>query len=869
MSQSEVLNVSDSQTITSARDTAARAQATVTSGAPPDANRIDVGKLAVLCVQLIALALVIRYFQLETQAFYELSVLAYAGFVVHYFLPLPYRLPFFAVLSLTGIGLVLGVRNALVVFSVGLGLIGICHLPVRLPWRLGLLLTMGGLLALWRGMWPEVLGSAALWPVLGSMFMFRLIVYAYDRHYDAAPATWPSTLSYFFMLPNVCFPLFPVVDYRTFRRNYYNSERHEIYQRGLRWIGRGLIQLVLYRFVYYYLSMGPTEVTDAGDLGRYVVSGFLLYLRISGHFHVIVGMLLLFGFNLPETHHRYFLASSFNDFWRRINIYWKDFMMKVFYYPMFFRLRKFGTMRALAASTVFVFFATWSLHAYQWFWLRGSYQFSWNDVLFWSILGSLVVANALYEARFGRRRSLGGRPWSWGEQARLVLKTMATFAVICVLWSLWTSESLSAWLSVWEAAGLVSVSDKRLIPAALLGIAGFAGIVIASARLDAARAAGYVPSFRRVAAANLAALAAVALVGTPELYALLLPTRAAEMSVEVIGSLREVRLSGHDADMVERGYYEQLLNVQNFNSRLWEVYASWPLNWSRLEDTGALRLTGDILGQELVPNKTIHFRDATLTTNRWGMRDRDYTQQKPAGVRRIALVGSSHVMGYGVDDDQTFDAVLEGLLRSEGLPRTRGPFEVLNFAVDGYDPLQELVITERRVLNFGPDVVAYFAHAGAMNRVAVEIAEVVRQGVAIPYPALAEIVAKAGVDRNTTRPDAERRLRPFGYEILTWVYGRYVEQSRGRGAVPVWLYLPEAGAKVSADHLAELTRRAREAGFLTLSLADCYDGHDPEAIWFGAWDHHPNAQGHRLVAEKLLRLIREHETSMFSELPPG
>ena len=32
------------------------------------------------------------------------------------------------------------------------------------------------------------------------------------------------TLSYFFMLPNACFPLFPVIDYKTFRRNYYDED---------------------------------------------------------------------------------------------------------------------------------------------------------------------------------------------------------------------------------------------------------------------------------------------------------------------------------------------------------------------------------------------------------------------------------------------------------------------------------------------------------------------------------------------------------------------------------------------------------------------------------------------------------------------
>ena len=66
-------------------------------------------------------------------------------------------------------------------------------------------------------------------------------------------------------------------------------------------------------------------------------------------------MLHLFGFNLPETHHLYFLASSFTDFWRRINIYWKDFMMKVFYYPVVLRAAQARRDRGAVIATALVF----------------------------------------------------------------------------------------------------------------------------------------------------------------------------------------------------------------------------------------------------------------------------------------------------------------------------------------------------------------------------------------------------------------------------------------------------------------------------------------------------------------------------------
>ena len=46
-------------------------------------------------------------------------------------------------------------------------------------------------------------------------------------------------------------------------------------------------------------------------------------------------------------------------------------MLKIFFYPLYFRLKRLGPERALVISTLVVFFATWVLHAYQWFWLRG------------------------------------------------------------------------------------------------------------------------------------------------------------------------------------------------------------------------------------------------------------------------------------------------------------------------------------------------------------------------------------------------------------------------------------------------------------------------------------------------------------------
>ena len=228
------------------------------------------------------LFLIVDRFELEGESFRRLMLLTIGGFAVHYFLPLGQRLRFFVLLSLAGIVVVLGPRPAAWLVTIGLGLIGVCHLPIAMKARVAILCVVGAALGVLRYGIGDVPWSSAIWPVLGSMFVLRMIVYLYDRSHETAPPRLSQTLGYFFLLPNVCFPLFPVVDFKKFCRHYYDEERHTIYQVGVEWIWRGLLQLLLYRLVYYHLTIDPVAVANLGRLLVYMLSTYLLYVRMSG-----------------------------------------------------------------------------------------------------------------------------------------------------------------------------------------------------------------------------------------------------------------------------------------------------------------------------------------------------------------------------------------------------------------------------------------------------------------------------------------------------------------------------------------------------------------------------------------------------------
>src|SRR5207237_7181201 len=129
-----------------------------TANAPPCGKSVrqhiaKVAEFLVVVAQFGLVVLLVQYWQLESQLLARLMWLAFVGFVIHHLLPLRFRLPFFAMLSLlaviTGVGYLgpnvfaawlTGWRAlneflyhlvpCLALVGLGLSLIGLCHMPI-------------------------------------------------------------------------------------------------------------------------------------------------------------------------------------------------------------------------------------------------------------------------------------------------------------------------------------------------------------------------------------------------------------------------------------------------------------------------------------------------------------------------------------------------------------------------------------------------------------------------------------------------------------------------------------------------------------------------------------------------------------------
>ncbi len=97
-------------------------------------------------------------------------------------------------------------------------------------------------------------------------------------------------------------------------------------------------------------------------------------------------------------------------------------------------------------------------------------------------------------------------------------------------------------------------------------------------------------------------------------------------------------------------------------------------------------------------------------TNNLGLRrDADTATAKPAGTRRVVVLGDSHTDGY-VDNAESFATVLEARLRERLGPSD--VVEVLNAGVVGYSPAQEYLWYAVRGVALAPDVVVLVLYAG-------------------------------------------------------------------------------------------------------------------------------------------------------------
>jgi len=270
------------------------------------------------------------------------------------------------------------------------------------------------------------------------------------------------------------------------------------------------------------------------------------------------------------------------------------------------------------------------------------------------------------------------------------------------------------------------------------------------------------------------------------------------------------------------------------------------------------------------PNVTGIYNGAVFHTNSAAFRGREYSTVKPPGVFRIVVAGDSVTMGSGVADDEAYPALLEQALNARGDRH----YEVLNLGLIALNISQVLARVVLIGQRFHPDLIVYGCtindiggrnyrrSMGPTSRIMQErrytrFAASPSYALRLAWPHLISLIDLLHPQPGTYLFEVRDNYfnNPQAWNQFTAGLDSFARYGRSVH-VPVVVFIHTWLEYLNAFHgyrdvYAKIAQAAEERGMPAIQSFPALRGHDEESLWVSKLDAHPNAAGHRLLAQAL------------------
>jgi lysophospholipase L1-like esterase len=249
-----------------------------------------------------------------------------------------------------------------------------------------------------------------------------------------------------------------------------------------------------------------------------------------------------------------------------------------------------------------------------------------------------------------------------------------------------------------------------------------------------------------------------------------------------------------------------------------------------------------------------HYGDVLVTYNERGLRDRPIVPKGKNEYRVLAL-GDSVTFGWGVDQEKTFAARLESLLQG----RLHRPVRVINSGVAGYNTVQEVTYFKQEGITLQPDLVlltyvqndteelnpTWDSRTSGSLRGKSATDMVTRVAGKLWLYRLTSHTYKYGLKKRTlTTPSPEAT----GWHQSMAALRELVTICSER-RISLMVFFERSQRTDSTLLFEDVVRNTR--GVPVEDMALWYEGLDTRSFMNSKIDSHPNAEGHRLMAEHM------------------
>src|SRR5579862_3865470 len=267
------------------------------------------------------------------------------------------------------------------------------------------------------------------------------------------------------------------------------------------------------------------------------------------------------------------------------------------------------------------------------------------------------------------------------------------------------------------------------------------------------------------------------------------------------------------------------------------------------------------------PNRSAFLMGVPVSINSEGLRDREFSLEKPPDVYRVMMLGDSTTFGWGVKEEDTAAKFLERKLNSN-LPAGYSRAEVMNAGVGNYDTVQEVTYYETIGWKYHPDLIVLVFFINDPEPVPTE-----KKGLLIDRSYLVAFATNRidGVMRHAgVRPDWKTYYaslydddRP-GFQACKKALVSLANSTRSHDAKLLVAILPELH-QINGDSYPFKAEHKKIADVMAtvnapvLELIDGLKDHGPEEnLWVTALDDHPNAKANNLISDQLEQWILEN-----------